>query len=201
MSEIIFLMGKSATGKDSIYKELANRKELALKTVTPYTTRPMRQNETEGVEYFFVSDKMADDLQEAGTIIEIRSYHTVNGLWRYFTADDGQINLKKREKYLMIGTLEAYTQVASYYGKEHILPIYIETDDKVRLLRAIAREEQQEHPNYAELCRRFLADEKDFQEEKLAAAEVKRVNNNGSLAECIAQIEQLLKEENTQTDC
>ena len=54
MPEIIFLMGKSATGKDHIYEQLAHDEQLHLKRITMYTTRPMRAGEAEGVEYHFV---------------------------------------------------------------------------------------------------------------------------------------------------
>ena len=99
-------------------------------------------------------------------IVEMREYNTVYGVWRYFTADDGQIQLsqiepttEEKRRYIVIGTLEAYEEFCKYYGKEHILPIYIEVDDGVRLQRALERERSQAEPKYAEMCRRFLADE------------------------------------------
>ena len=52
MSKIYYLMGKSSTGKDTIYKELRKRMP-QLKNVTIYTTRPRREGEKEGEEYFF----------------------------------------------------------------------------------------------------------------------------------------------------
>ena len=51
MAEIAFIMGKSASGKDKIYMALCEDEELNLKTITMYTTRPMRSGETDGVEY------------------------------------------------------------------------------------------------------------------------------------------------------
>lgn len=51
MSKIYYLMGKSSTGKDTIYKELRKRMP-QLKNVTIYTTRPRREGEKEGEEYF-----------------------------------------------------------------------------------------------------------------------------------------------------
>ena len=54
MASIYVLMGKSATGKDTIYKKIIERAELHLQEVVTYTTRPIRKNETEGVEYHFV---------------------------------------------------------------------------------------------------------------------------------------------------
>ena len=53
MGKIFYVMGKSASGKDTIYKRLHSRMP-ELKTVTMYTTRPIRDGEQNGVEYFFV---------------------------------------------------------------------------------------------------------------------------------------------------
>ena len=49
MGKIFYVMGKSASGKDTIYKKLLERFP-GLKTVVTYTTRPIRDGETEGVE-------------------------------------------------------------------------------------------------------------------------------------------------------
>ena len=59
MPEIAFIMGKSASGKDKIYKTLIEDESLKLNTVTLYTTRPMRSGETDGVEYHFVDDAVS----------------------------------------------------------------------------------------------------------------------------------------------
>ena len=68
-------------------------------------------------------------MQESGRIVELREYNTVYGVWKYFTADDGQIDLNSGNRYLVIGTLEAYDKFCEFYGKEHIMPIYIEVED------------------------------------------------------------------------
>lgn len=190
MNEIVFIMGKSASGKDKIYKTLVEDFKGKFKTVTMYTTRPMRVGEKEGVEYHFVDDEKALDFEKAGKVIELRAYDTVYGLWKYFTADDGQIDLTKKDRYIIIGTLEAYEKFLEFYGKEHLLPIYIEVDDDIRLTRAIKREKKQEKPNYEELCRRFLADAKDFNEENIKRAGIEvRFQNNTKLEDCIKRIE------------
>ena len=72
MPEIAFIMGKSASGKDKIYKNLIEDESLKLNTVILYTTRPMRAGETDGVEYFFVNDETAVKMQESGRIVELR---------------------------------------------------------------------------------------------------------------------------------
>ena len=137
MPEIAFIMGKSASGKDKIYKNLIEDESLKLNTVILYTTRPMRAGETDGVEYFFVNDETAVKMQESGRIVELREYNTVYGVWKYFTADDGQIDLNSGNRYLVIGTLEAYDKFCEFYGKQHIMPKYIEVEDGLRLTRAI----------------------------------------------------------------
>ncbi|MBS1482194.1 MAG: guanylate kinase, partial [Clostridium sp.] len=67
MGKIFYVMGKSASGKDTIYKQLHARMP-ELKTVRMYTTRPIRDGETDGVEYFFVDDGRLEQCRENGTL-------------------------------------------------------------------------------------------------------------------------------------
>lgn len=193
MYKIACIMGKSSTGKDHIYKALLENEMLNLKNVVMYTTRPMRSNETEGVEYRFETEDFVKKCESDGKIIELRAYETVHGVWKYFTVDDGQIDIDNG-RYIVIGTLEAYIKYKEYFGEEAVMPIYIEVDDGVRLLRALTREMKQEEPKYKELCRRFLADSEDFADEKLEAAGItKRYYNNGEINDCISEIASDLK--------
>ena len=186
---IFLLMGKSTSGKDTIYKNLIADNDLSLKKVVPYTTRPMRDGETDGVQYFFRDEEGYLDLKNRGKIIEERTYHTNYGEWRYFTVDDGQIDLASGDSYLVIGTLESYCYFRDYFGKENVLPILIDVEARIRLERAMKREEKQEHPRYDEMCRRFLADEEDFSESKIAEAGVDtRFYNNDLIEDCIEEI-------------
>ncbi|MGI6055989.1 MAG: guanylate kinase [Bilifractor sp.] len=188
MSMIYYIMGKSASGKDHIYTALLAGKDLNLKPIVLYTTRPMRQGEENGREYFFTDEKHLKALRKAGRIIEERCYQTVSGPWYYFTADEGQIDLKTSD-YLGIGTLESYAQMVHYYGRNVMVPVYIEVDDGIRLERALKRERKQKRPQYEEMCRRFLADQKDFSEEKIARAGItRRFENNGAIRDCIDEI-------------
>ena len=112
MSRIFYIMGKSAAGKDHIYRELLQDQDLRLFSLVLYTTRPMRNGEADGREYFFVNEDRLEQFRRSGQVIEERVYDTVYGPWVYFTADDGQIDLKERD-YLGIGTLESYRQLVS----------------------------------------------------------------------------------------
>lgn len=145
MSKIFFVLGKSCSGKDTIFQYLKENKALQLKTVVGYTTRPMREGEKEGVEYHFVSPEKLQEMKESGKVIECRDYSTVHGIWSYFTADDGQIDLGK-DDYLYIGTLESYNAMVQYYGGDAVIPLYIEVENGERLERAVKRERQQKEP-------------------------------------------------------
>ena len=193
MGKIFYIMGKSATGKDHIYKELLQDEALRLFPLILYTTRPMRKGEQQGREYIFVDDVKLEEMRKAGQIIEERVYDTVYGPWRYVTADEGQIRLDMRN-YLGIGTLESYVPVAAHFGHDRVIPLYIETEDGQRLRRALKREAKQKPPRYDEMCRRFLADGEDFSEEKLREAGIgRRFENNGALEDCIGELREAIR--------
>lgn len=194
MGKIFYIMGKSSTGKDSIFLELLKKTDLNLKNVVTYTTRPIRQNEIDGREYFFCTKEKKEQLLQEEKIIELRTYHTVHGDWDYFTVDDGQIDLKEHNV-LMIGTLASYLKMREYFSKNSILPIYIEVEDGVRLMRAVERERRQATPKYEELCRRFLADQEDFSESMLHDAGITVRFNNNKKAQTVEEIYAYIKEE------
>lgn len=194
MGKIFCLMGKSACGKDTIYKQILSEKSLPLKTLIPYTTRPIRDGEQNGVEYYFLSDEEQQSLERQGKIIELRAYHTVHGLWKYFTVNDHQLDLANND-YLIIGTLESYTKLQEYFGTEYLVPLYIDLEPGERLQRALNRERMQTKPKYAELCRRFLADEADFSDKNLAQAKISNIFINHEFKQCAANIIAYIKEQ------
>ena len=183
-------MGKSASGKDSLYKKLLSS-DLKLNKVAIYTTRPKRDGEVEGNEYYFVDKKFLDD--NRNKIIEERVYHTVYGEWYYATLDDGKIN--KKDNYIIIGTLESYNALKKYFGKEMLFPIYLEVDNELRKKRALEREYLQKEPKISELERRFAADEIDFSEENIKNAEITKRYVNDDFDVCFKQIFDDIKSE------
>lgn len=186
MGKIYYMMGKSSSGKDTLFKEV--KKALPwLQTITLYTTRPIREGERDGVEYFFISEDTLNAYENQGKVIEQRAYDTVHGIWKYATVDDGQINLDTSD-YLVIGTLQSYERMQKFYGPDKLAPIYIEVEDGERLARALAREREQETPKYAELCRRFLADTKDFAEENLKSLGIQKRFVKDNRTRCLEEI-------------
>jgi len=192
MGKIYYLMGKSASGKDTVYKRLLAECP-QLKTVVLYTTRPMRDNEQDGVEYYFTTDGQLEDFAKQGKLIEVRTYQTVFGPWSYGTVDDGQIDLSG-DDYLVMGTLESYDKMRDYFGAEAVIPVYIQVDDGLRLIRAVNRERQQTEPKYKELCRRFLADDEDFSAENLKKSGIDCWFDNEDLEACFLEVLKVIQD-------
>ncbi|MBR6382815.1 MAG: guanylate kinase [Lachnospiraceae bacterium] len=187
MGKIYCICGKSSSGKDTVYKRLLADESLKLNQLVTYTTRPIREGEVNGREYFFIDEAQAIKLHEEGKIVESRAYNTVFGIWKYMTVDDGDIELDEKS-YIVIGTLESYVQIRNYFGKDKVVPVMIDVDDGVRLERALKRERLQPNPKYDEMCRRFLADSADFSEDKVRSAGIEKVFVNDVLEDCINSV-------------
>ena len=191
MGKIVYIMGKSSTGKDTVFKNLLRENNHNLKTIVSYTTRPIREGEKEGVEYHFTNEEGFRELSSKNLVVEDRCYETCHGLWRYFTVADESIDLSENN-YVTIGTLESYKKVRDYFGKDRVVPVLIELDDGIRLTRALNREKRQEKPKYEEMCRRFLADSKDFDEELIKKARIRKRFKNEDLNTCLSEIRKYL---------
>ena len=187
MGRIYIVIGKSAAGKDSVYAGIMKKALPGTEPLVIYTTRPKRNGEQNGREYYFTDEAHMRELEAAGRIIEKRVYPTVHGDWYYFTADEGQI--KEDASYVGIGTLESFVRLKSYFGDGRVCPLYIECDNKTRLLRSVERESMQAEPSYAEVCRRYLADEEDFSEEKIRDAGIEiRFRNDETVDKCVEAV-------------
>ena len=154
-SKLYCLIGKSGAGKDTLFQKL-----LAESHLTPlitYTTRPKRDHETEGMHYHFVDDATLRLFEEQGEIIEKREYNTTKGTWYYFT----RIFALEKD-ILTISTPAGVREFIKHFGKEYVVVAHLHADDYTRLSRLLLREYNQSHPDYIELCRRFIADEGDF---------------------------------------
>ena len=192
--KLFLLMGKSATGKDSICEALLRRFAGRLRKIVPYTTRPIREGETEGVEYHFVTVEEMQRMQREGRVLECRTYHVVVGEWHYFTADDGQIDASGAHT-IMIATPEVYFGLMKTKYADAIVPVYIESEDEERLMRSIWRERKQEQPNFAEVCRRYLADEQDFAPEVLDKMNIRLRFLNWRFSSCVRLVGEAMAHE------
>lgn len=183
---IIYIMGKSSSGKDTIFNIL--KKKLDVSTYVMYTTRPIREGEIQGETYNYISTEEMQkyiDNKTTNKLIESRTYQTALGPWTYATVADKQFKTEK--DLIMLGTLESYNKIKQYF-KEKVIPIYIEVEDGTRLERALKREREEKHPKYVEMCRRFIADSEDFSDENIKNAGITRRFKNIDLDKCVEEI-------------
>lgn len=194
MGKIFYILGKSSTGKDTIYNKILADRDLGLKKLTMYTTRPIRDGENQDESYHFVSEEEYVSIKESGKIVEERAYNTMHGVWRYFTVDNEKIDLTNYS-YVAVGVLASFISIKEYYGKDVVIPIYIDLDDGERLKRALKRELKPENRKFTEMCRRFLADTEDFAPEKIKSAGIDKFFINDNLANCVRKITDYIKKE------
>lgn len=148
--KIIALFGKSGAGKDTLLKMVMCTYPDLHKIITT-TTRPMRDYETQGKEYHFVEPAVFAEKILNGDLIEATSFNN----WFYGT----DINQLKEDK-INIGVF-SITSIECLLedDKLDVYPVLIDASDKVRLIRTLNRED---NPDCKEICRRFFADEQDF---------------------------------------
>ena len=185
MNRIFCIVGKSCSGKDTIYTRILEQNRPGLVPVVPYTTRPRRPGEAEGQTYHFVTEERLRRYEEEGQVIEKRVYQTTRGPWTYFT-----LRFALDADRLVITTLEGARALMDCYGPEQVRIVYLHVDDRTRLLRYIDRESRQARPDYAEVCRRFLADQEDFSQERLARfPNLYPIDTGAGIEECLEQLD------------
>ena len=185
MSRIFCIVGKSGSGKDTIYHKIMTEKTEDLIPVIPYTTRPRRSNEENGVNYYFVTKEELEQYKSQDQIIELRQYDTIQGIWSYFTV---KFTIEEEKDYILITTLEGVQGIIRHYGADKVHVVYMDIDDKERLLRCINREAEQKSPDYLEICRRYIADHEDFSKERLESFQNLHYINSGlKPEECLQQ--------------
>lgn len=188
MNRIFCLVGKSCSGKDTLFARIPERCP-ELTPVIPHTTRPRRTGEVDGQNYRFVTREQLRQYESRGDVLERRDYHTNQGLWTYFT-----LRFDLNADRLLITTLAGAHALMEAYGEEAVRVVYLDVDDRTRLLRCLEREQRQEHPDYTELCRRFLADQADFSQEALSRLpNLRSINTGAGLEDCLSQFETLYR--------
>lgn len=162
--KIYCIFGKSGSGKDTLMRNVMKWGENDPIKIVPSTTRPIRTGETDGIDCHFVTKEQLDRLEVDGQIIEKRSYNTVHGVWYYFTQN---FEIEEGRKYITISTLDGIRSFIRYFGKEHIVPVYLNLNDIDRFNRCYVREMQQSEPKIQEMLRRWKNDSVDFSHENL----------------------------------
>ena len=150
MYKIVCLIGKAGSGKDTLLKRILN-KHPDLHEIVSYTTRPPRDYEINGKDYYFINRNDFENLLLTNDLIEASSFNN----WFYGT---GKSSLK--EDKINIGIFNPDGIESLLLDKNcKIMVYYIQAEDKTRIIRQLNREE---YPNIEEIFRRYKADENDF---------------------------------------
>lgn len=185
---IVFYIGPSSSGKDTIFAKTLSLYDVL--SIVLLTTRPPRPGEIDGNEYYFITDEKMNLMDSNHELIERRDYYTVHGIWSYATSKSS-IDLEKYN-YLTPHTWVGYQKFLDFYPRDSLVPIYFELDKGIRLQRTLDREKKSKNSDYAEMCRRFLADEQDFTNEMIATYKPWTIDNNGTIEETMKQIEDIM---------
>ena len=150
--KVIALFGKSGAGKDTLQNMMIAQNNNMHKIIS-CTTRPPRENEVNGVDYYFMDEEEFSIKVIAGDMLE----HTIFRNWFYGTPIQSLDPTKTNIGVFNIAGIRTLLEDQ----RLDVHPIYVQVSDKTRLMRALSREQD---PDCKEICRRFLTDEEDFKD-------------------------------------
>ena len=151
---IIVLVGKTASGKTTVANELCN-KHHGYKRIITYTTRPMRENETQDVDYHFISDEQFNKMVENNEFTEYKRYNTAHGVWSY-----GSVVTLEQELsdncYVIILTPQGLRDLSKRMSRYIAFYLNVSFKSQLERLKKRGDEEQQ-------IIKRLKNDAKDFE--------------------------------------
>lgn len=155
---IIHIMGLSGVGKSTVanlLNDLFIKNNYSSTVMIPYTTRPPRDKEKNGVDYHFVSESTMMDL--IPTLLEHRKYNVklqdgTPSTWYYGTGYPTN-NIS-----IIVGTVDSYQSIMTSLNRDEftLFNFNLIIDEAERLYRVIKRELKEKNPNFRELSRRFI---------------------------------------------
>ena len=151
MYKIVAIAGKAGSGKDTLLQAIMKQNQGQLHEIISCTTRPPREGEQDGVNYHFITSEQFEEQLLEGEMIEA----TVFRGWCYGTSinhlDENKIN---------VGVFNpSGIDILLDIPVVKLFIVYVTADDKIRVMRQLLREE---HPDVAEIVRRYSTDEEDF---------------------------------------
>jgi guanylate kinase len=146
MDKKIVLIGKSCSGKSTLAMML---KEAGLNPQISTTSRPKREYEKEGVDYFYIIREKFDAMNANSEFVEADIFTE----WCYGLTWD---ELNKAD--ILILTPRGLSKYLELFNRDKFLIIYIETSIKLRKHRITTRGDVHD-----DVSRRWVADDVDFE--------------------------------------
>lgn len=150
--KILALIGEAGTGKDTLMREVLKQNP-SLNEIISCTTRPPREGEVEGKNYYFLSNEDFTQKLLNNEMLEA----TVFNNWCYGTNLDSLDSTKVNIGVFNPAGIESLMTHSNIY----VVVYYVRASDKNRLIRQLNRET---NPNIEEIIRRYQADNFDFSE-------------------------------------
>ena len=149
---IVVLVGKTASGKTTVANELCKH---GYKRIITYTTRPMRKNEVQDVDYHFISDEQFNKMVENNEFTEYKRYNTAYAVWSY-----GSIITLEQEYsddcYVIILTPQGLRDLSKTVSR--YIAFYLNIDFETQLERLKKRGDKEQ-----QIIKRLQNDAKDFE--------------------------------------
>lgn len=150
---IIVLVGKTASGKTTVANELC--KNHGYKRIITYTTRPMRENEIQDVDYHFISDEQFNKMVENNEFTEYKRYDTAHGVWGYGSVITSEQELSD-DCYVIILTPQGLRDLSKKMSRYIAFYLNVSFELQLERLKKRGDEEQQ-------IIKRLQNDAKDFE--------------------------------------
>lgn len=174
MIEVFAIVGKSGAGKDYLLRKVVSMEPTIFNEIISCTTRPKRENETDGVNYHFISTDDFIYKKNHGEMLEVSYFRD----WWYGTSLDSLIKDK-----INIGVFNPTGIISLSKNSDINLTVfYLDTEDKERLMRQLTRET---NPDTDEIVRRYITDERDFLEFQFTECESNYYLNNDTVDELV----------------
>ena len=153
MYKLIALIGEAGSGKDTLMQNILKKRSFDFNEIISCTTRPMREGEAEGVNYYYMTPEAFIGKVKNNEMLESTCFNN----WYYGTSIDSL-----RDGSYNIGVFNP-DGIRSIRNNPRIdLTVFrIECLPKIRLLRQLNREE---NPDVNEIIRRWTTDQNDFKD-------------------------------------